>query len=65
MKAKFQLIDPEAMEASITITMTLKQWREVMRQQPQQWPACEVGRLIASVIGEANQTFTAEIRETT
>lgn len=63
MKAQFQLIDPEAMEASITLTMTLKQWREVMRQQPHQWPACRVAELIAGVIGQANQTFTSEIRE--
>ena len=59
MRGKFALVDPEEMEASLTVTMKIKDWRDLMRQMPHPWPAAEFGSLLATMIGEAGQTFHA------
>lgn len=61
MKARTQVdIDPLVM--TMEITMTVKEWREVMRALPHvPWSASELGGLIAETIGSvtnaANQTI--------
>lgn len=40
------------MDLSITLTMPVDTWRKLMREQSQVWPSCDVGRVIATALGE-------------
>jgi hypothetical protein len=55
-------IDTEAldeMELAIEVTMTVSQWRQMMRQCGPEHPACEVGRRVSAVLGHVTKTSRA------
>ena len=63
MKATFQLTNPDEMQASMTITMTIKQWKELRQQLDVKWPSVRLSTLIGSVIRAAEDTFSDETKE--
>lgn len=64
MRARFQFIKPEEMEATISITMPLKEWREVMRQLPSsEHPSWRLSMLIANVLGQVEPYIAADVRD--
>lgn len=64
MRAVAQINDKqvEAMDLDITFRMTVGEWRALMRQTPNTWPASDLGRHIAAVLGHIEKstakTFT-------
>mgnify|MGYP000644388761 CR=1 FL=1 len=44
------------MPLSITITMTVEEWRKLMRQQDDSWPASMIGQYIAGVLGHIEKS---------
>jgi hypothetical protein len=42
----------EDLDVTISLTMTLAQWRQLMRQLPASWPSWKVAELIAKSVGE-------------
>lgn len=51
MHARAQLSEKiEDVDLSITVTMKLKEWRELHDQLPKEWPAFKVGGLIADAV---------------
>ena len=57
MKARFQSTNPDEIEFSLTVTMPLKEWKEVRRHLQGAWPSWELGQAIADMIITANSTF--------
>lgn len=53
-RAKYKIDDKQidAMDLTITLTMSVADWRSLMREQNHTWPACDVGRAIATALGE-------------
>lgn len=60
MKARFALDKPDAMEATIHITMTLKQWRELQEQLVNVYPSWELSSVITDVLMQAGLVFYAD-----
>jgi hypothetical protein len=52
MKATFSFGDTDSIKATLTVTMTIGEWRELMRQQPLEYPASEFGNRISAMIGK-------------
>lgn len=59
MRAVFEIRNPDAVEASVTVTMTIKQWRELRGQMGNAWPSWDFARVIGDVIRKAEQQFYA------
>jgi hypothetical protein len=59
MRATFQIRNPDDIEAAVTITMTIKQWRVLRGQLSQDWPSWKFGSVISDTIRQAEQSFYA------
>lgn len=64
MKARAR-IDVDDVPLEITITMTRKQWREILGQMPTGWPSWKLGVLLSDVLRQVTQATdqTMESRE--
>lgn len=63
MKGTFKLDNPDAMEATMTVTMLIVQWRalnQVIRKGPYHCDANKFNSLVARLIDKAQSEFTAE-----
>jgi hypothetical protein len=49
--ARVKVEDLEATKVSITLTMTLTDWRKAMHQLPSEWPSWKIGALVSEAIG--------------
>jgi hypothetical protein len=58
MHASYWLSSPEKVEATLTVTMRIEEWRELMRQLPAGYPAWKFSEEIANLIAHANRHFT-------
>ena len=59
MRSEFKFQNPDELVATITMTATVKQWRELYEQLPPQWPSWDVARQIGEVISAAQEKFYA------
>lgn len=60
MKASYWLQSPEKIEATLTVTMTIEEWRALQKQLPDSvWPAWKFSNEISELISHANRHFTA------
>jgi hypothetical protein len=59
MKARYSLNTPDNVDATLTITMRLSQWKELADQQGENWPSWEFRHKISAMIREANAEYTA------
>jgi len=58
MKATFQFVNPDDITASITMTATVKEWRELSSQlSTETWPSWDFRSKITDVIRQAEQRF--------
>lgn len=62
MQTVLKLVNPDEMLASLTITMTLADWKQFREQLSSSWPSSDLNREIREVIRKAEQTFEAEAR---
>lgn len=60
MEARFELENPEKMEATLTMTMQLENWIELQDQLQKVWPSSELSGVITDVLMQARKTFWAE-----
>lgn len=60
MKAAFQIQSPDEVQVSMTLTMSLKDWRRLREQLAAQYPAWYVGRAISELVGKATEAFHAK-----
>jgi len=60
MKARFMIEAPDKIEATMKITMTIKEWTELRDQLANQWPSWELSRNITDLITQARKIYYAE-----
>lgn len=63
MRAHFRIKDPDSVEASITITTTLKEWKELRSQLPGGWPATRLSETIGEAVRHAERHFYGQPEE--
>ncbi len=59
MKARFLIESPDELEATIKITMTVKEWTDLRDQLQNKWPSSRLSQAITSVVTEARKTYYA------
>lgn len=63
MKVLGKLDNVDSMEATLTITMTLQEWREVAETLPRKWPHWKLGGAITELVTRARTVFSQEVKE--
>lgn len=61
MKGTFKFRNPDALEATITLTAPVSEWKALKALLADKWPAWDIGLLLSDVISKAEQTFEAKI----
>jgi hypothetical protein len=59
MRATFQIRNPDEIEATVTVTMTIKEWRGLRGQLTRDWPSWKFGSVIGDAIRQAEESFYA------
>jgi hypothetical protein len=57
-RATYQLMAVDDVPATLTVTMTVKQWREIADRLPETWPHWEFGAKVREMIRHADQQFS-------
>ena len=58
MRAKLSLDRPDKLEATMTVTMTIQEWRAIKaRMSSNEWPDWAFANLIAQLIGKACSSY--------
>ena len=57
MKTKFKLENPDEMDATLTVTMSLGDWKRLSGQLSTAWPSSKLEYAIADVLRKAQRTF--------
>ena len=65
MKAQFQIQKPDDMQATIVLTATVGEFRQLRAQLCEKWPSWDFSRSIGDVIRQAESTFYADEPEQT
>ena len=60
MKARFMIENPDDIEATIKLTMTIKKWVELRDQLVNNYPSWELSSKISEVVSTARKVFYAE-----
>lgn len=59
MKATYSLTVPDEVEATMTVTMSIGQWRKLAGQiDGVQWPGCDMLTVIRDLVRRADTKFT-------
>lgn len=60
MNAAYWIQEPEKVKTTLTVTMTIEEWRALQKQLPDNvWPAWKFANEISDMISRANLHFTA------
>lgn len=62
-KTEFQLENVDQMQATATITMTIKEWRELAKELPERWPFWKLGAAINKIVCKANSSWSEKVVE--
>lgn len=57
MNAFMEIKNPDSIEVSLTLTMKLKDWKELREQLPEKWPAWDIGSAITDMVRQAEVRF--------
>lgn len=57
-KGKFGIQKLNDVEATLTVTMTVGEWREILEQLSQKWPSWKFGEVILAMITAFNKNFS-------
>jgi hypothetical protein len=60
MRANFAITKPNDVEATVTATAPIAEWREIRAQLLDKWPGSDFARAISEVIRQAEAKFYAE-----
>lgn len=63
MKGTMRILDVDKIEATLTLTMPLKQWKELNAQLSSAHSSWKLSNLIDALIQKATSMFTEEINE--
>jgi hypothetical protein len=59
MKARYMLESPETAEATMKITMTVKEWEDFRDQLQNKWPSSRLSSAVTSMLSEARRVVYA------
>lgn len=59
MRARFMLEQPDDMQATMKITMSVKEWCELRDQLENKWPSSRLSQAITSVVIQARRVYYA------
>lgn len=59
MKVRFMIENPQAIEATMKITMTVQEWEQLRDQLQQKYPSWKLSEAISSVITDARRVVYA------
>lgn len=59
MNANYWIQEPNKVKTTMTITMTIEEWRTLQQQLPQAWPSWRFANEISDMISHANKHFSA------
>jgi len=62
-RATFRIQNPDEVMATVTVSMPIKQWRELRGQLSDKWPSWDFARVIGDAIRQAEETFYAKTEE--
>lgn len=57
MKARFMIEEPAKIEATMKITMSVKNWEELRDQLEMKWPSSELSGKITDLLVQARKVF--------
>lgn len=60
MKARFMVESPDAIEATMKITMSVKDWTDLRDQLAQKWPSSRLSSAITDLLAQARKVYYAE-----
>ena len=60
MRARFMIETPDEIEATMKITMTVKEWCEFRDQLANKWPSSRLSVAITQVLSEARKVYYAK-----
>jgi hypothetical protein len=63
MTTKLKVENPDGIELTLTMTMTLGQWKELRGQLAGKWPAWDLGNAIREMIQKADTHFSSDVKE--
>lgn len=59
MKARFMLESPGEVQATMKITMPVKEWEDLRDQLQEKWPSSRLSHAITSMLSEARRVIYA------
>lgn len=59
-QAKMSLANPDELQVTLQITMSLNNWKALKAQLSSAYPAWKLSQIISFVVERANSTFTAK-----
>ena len=63
MKTRFMMENPDEIEATLKITMSLKKWGNLRDQLSNTYPSWELSAAIADLLGQAREIFYPKVDE--
>lgn len=63
MKARFMIEDPDSIQATMKITMSVKEWTDLRDQLENKWPSSRLSSAITQVIIEARKVYYADEKD--
>lgn len=59
MKTKFRIENPDAVQMTLTMTMTAAEWKELRDQLKSTYPSWKLSSAIANMVDSATKAFSA------
>ena len=63
MKARYMIESPGEVEATMKITMTMKEWEALRDQLSTVWPSSRLATAITNLLADSRKVFYADDRE--
>jgi hypothetical protein len=60
MKARFMIENPQEIECTMKLTMSVKEWENLRDQLENKWPSSRLHSAIAQVLSEARRVYYAD-----
>lgn len=62
MYARFQVTEPDKIEVTMVLTMTVKQWKDLRDTLKDEWPAADLSMKISDLVNQVDKHFYPEAR---
>lgn len=60
MRGTFELLKPDEMEATLTVTATVKDWKQLRDQLVDRYPSWQLSSIVADLVHQAELKFFAK-----